>query len=49
MDDSTVAVYLTDGDGPFPPEAPNSPVLLVRHSGGVDEERLPFGDVVRMS
>lgn len=29
MDDSTVAVYLTDGDGPFPSEAPNYPVLWI--------------------
>jgi predicted metal-dependent peptidase len=49
VDDSTVAVYLTDGDGPFPSEAPNYPVLWIVTPGGVDEERFPFGDVVRMS
>lgn len=47
-DESTVAVYLTDGDGPFPDEIPNYPVLWIVTPGGVDEEKFPFGDVVRM-
>jgi predicted metal-dependent peptidase len=49
VDDSTVAVYLTDGEGPFPSEVPNYPVLWIVTPGGVDDERFPFGDVVRMS
>jgi predicted metal-dependent peptidase len=48
VDDGTVAVYLTDGDGPFPAEAPNYPVLWIVTPGGEDEEKFPFGDVVRM-
>ena len=49
MADGTVAVYLTDGDGPFPSVAPNYPVLWIVTPGGIDEETFPFGDVVRMS
>jgi predicted metal-dependent peptidase len=47
--DGTVAVYLTDGEGPFPSEPPNYPVLWIVTPGGIDEDRFPFGDVVRMS
>ena len=47
--DGTVAVYLTDGEGSFPSEPPNYPVLWIVTPGGIDEDRFPFGDVVRMS
>jgi predicted metal-dependent peptidase len=47
--DGTVAVYLTDGEGPFPSEAPDYPVLWIVTPGGIDEDLFPFGDVVRMS
>jgi predicted metal-dependent peptidase len=49
VDDATVAVYLTDGEGPFPPEPPSYPVLWVVTPGGIDEGRFPFGDVIRMA
>jgi predicted metal-dependent peptidase len=47
-DATTVAVYLTDGFGEFPSAAPPYPVLWVVTPGGLDDERFPFGDVVRM-
>jgi predicted metal-dependent peptidase len=49
VDDATVAVYLTDGEGPFPSEPPRYPVLWVVTPGGVEEEKFPFGDVIRMA
>jgi predicted metal-dependent peptidase len=45
---ATVAVYLTDGYGDFPPAAPSDPVLWVVTPGGLDVERFPFGEAVRL-
>ena len=47
-DEAAVAVYLTDGDGPFPTQPPTYPVLWIVTPGGVDDAMFPFGDVVRM-
>lgn len=47
-DERTVAVYLTDGHGDFPDTAPGYPVLWVVTAGGLDDDRFPFGDVVRL-
>ena len=41
-----VAVYLTDGVGSFPREAPLFPVLWVGLPGGRDV--YPFGELVKM-
>ena len=46
--ESAVAVYLTDGYGEFPDPAPDLPVLWIVTPGGLDSERFPFGEVVRM-
>jgi predicted metal-dependent peptidase len=43
-----VCVYLTDGMGMFPPEAPRLPVLWVLTAGGIGLERVPFGEAVRL-
>ncbi|WP_027891637.1 DUF2201 family putative metallopeptidase [Calidithermus chliarophilus] len=43
-----VCVYLTDGYGDFPSEAPEIPVLWVITPGGVELEGLPFGEGVRL-
>jgi len=43
-----LAVYLTDGCGTFPQDAPDRPVLWVVTPGGTGEDRFPFGEVVRM-
>lgn len=40
-------VYLTDGYGTFP-EAPGVPVLWVVRPGGLESERFPFGQVIRL-
>jgi len=40
------AVYLTDGHGTFPSEAPGYPVLWCVLPGGQDQ--IPFGEVVKM-
>jgi len=48
IDERTVAVYLTDGFGSFPDEPPDIEVLWVVTPGGLDDERFPFGTVVRM-
>lgn len=44
-----VAVYLTDGWGLFPREAPQLPVLWVIAAGGRNNEDIPFGEVVRQT
>jgi predicted metal-dependent peptidase len=44
----SVAVYLTDGWGMFPREAPTLPVLWVLIPGGRDVGDLPFGESVHM-
>jgi predicted metal-dependent peptidase len=48
IDERTVAVYLTDGFGSFPDEPPDLEVLWVVTPGGLDDDRFPFGNVVRM-
>lgn len=45
---TTVAVYLTDGYGFFPFEAPPFPVLWVVTPGGLDSAHFPFGETVRL-
>ena len=45
---TTVAVYLTDGYGFFPEAAPPCPVLWVITPGGLDSDRVPFGETVRL-
>jgi len=43
-----VCVYLTDGYGDFPQEAPSLPVLWVVTPGGLDLKDFPFGEAVRL-
>ena len=43
-----VAVYLTDGFGAFPKQAPDLDVLWVVSPGGADDGKFPFGRVVRL-
>ncbi len=43
-----VCIYLTDGYGDFPPEAPQLPTLWVVSPGGLDESGFPFGEVARL-
>lgn len=43
-----VCVYLTDGYGDFPPEAPSLPTLWVVSPGGLDSAAFPFGEVARL-
>ncbi len=45
---TTVAVYLTDGYGYFPPQPPSFPVLWVVTPGGRDSALFPFGETVRL-
>ncbi|GIK38079.1 MAG: hydrolase [Chloroflexota bacterium] len=45
----TVAVYLTDGYGLFPENAPAFPVLWVVTPGGLDLVHFPFGETVRLA
>ncbi|MCI0474914.1 MAG: VWA-like domain-containing protein [Anaerolineales bacterium] len=45
----TVAIYLTDGYGSFPEERlPKCPVLWVVTPGGLDLDRFPFGEAIRL-
>ena len=44
----TVAIYLTDGYGPFPDPAPKLPTLWVVTPGGLALEKFPFGERVRL-
>lgn len=43
-----VCVYLTDGYGDFPTQAPALPVLWVVTPGGLALEEFPFGEAVRL-
>ncbi len=43
-----VCVYLTDGYGDFPAEAPQLPTLWVVAPGGLDSASFPFGEVARL-
>ena len=43
-----ICVYLTDGFGDFPDTEPSLPVLWAVVPGGLDDEKFPFGDVVRI-
>ena len=43
-----VCVYLTDGYGSFPVQAPSLPVLWVVVPGGLDQDKFPFGEVVKL-
>jgi len=43
-----VAVYLTDGFGNFPKDAPQCPVLWVITPGGLHNTEFPFGETARM-
>ena len=45
---NAVCVYLTDGYGSFPSQEPELPVLWVVTSGGLDLNRFPFGETVRL-
>ena len=43
-----VILYLTDGYGDFPPQAPRAPTLWVVPPGGLEDGGFPFGDVLRL-
>lgn len=43
-----VCIYLTDGYGSFPEQAPELPVLWVVTPGGLDLPQFPFGEAVRL-
>lgn len=43
-----VCVYLSDGFGDFPSEAPELPTLWVVTPGGLDVEHFPFGEAIRL-
>lgn len=43
-----VCVYLTDGYGDFPTQAPEWPVLWVLTPAGLEGQHLPFGEWVRL-
>ncbi|SMB91886.1 vWA domain-containing protein [Deinococcus hopiensis] len=43
-----VLIYLTDGYGDFPEQAPSMPTLWVVPPGGLEDEGFPFGDVLRL-
>lgn len=43
-----VCVHLTDGYGTFPAQSPELPVLWVVTPGGLDLQRFPFGEAVRL-
>lgn len=43
-----VLIYLTDGYGDFPEQAPKVPTLWVVPPGGLEDEGFPFGEVLRL-
>jgi predicted metal-dependent peptidase len=42
------AIYLTDGYGDFPRQAPKYPTLWVITPGGLESDAVPFGEVARL-
>jgi predicted metal-dependent peptidase len=48
VNEGTVAVYLTDGDGDFPADPPSYPVLWIVTPGGKENDHFPFGEVTRI-
>jgi predicted metal-dependent peptidase len=44
-----LCIYLTDGFGDFPTEAPDYPVMWVLAPGGANDAMFPFGDILRMT
>lgn len=47
-DQEAICVYLTDGYGDFPEEAPQLPVLWVIVPGGLPNEQIPYGEICRL-
>ncbi|MCP9784078.1 hypothetical protein KBY83_12260 [Cyanobium sp. WKJ7-Wakatipu] len=47
-DQEAICVYLTDGYGDFPEEAPRLPVLWVIVPGGLQSEDIPYGEISRL-
>lgn len=47
-DQEAICVYLTDGYGDFPEEAPQVPVLWVIVPGGLPSEDIPYGEICRL-
>lgn len=47
-DQEAICVYLTDGYGDFPEEAPQLPVLWVIVPGGLPSEDIPYGEISRL-
>jgi predicted metal-dependent peptidase len=43
-----LCIYLTDGMGAFPSEAPPIPTLWVLTPGGISAQQVPFGETVRL-
>jgi predicted metal-dependent peptidase len=43
-----VCIYLTDGYGTFPTNAPQIPTLWVLSPGGISEKQVPFGEAIRL-
>lgn len=43
-----VLIYLTDGYGDFPDQAPRTPTLWVVPPGGLEDEGFPFGETLRL-
>lgn len=43
-----VIIYLTDGYGDFPTQAPSVPTMWVVPAGGLEDAGFPFGDVLRL-
>ena len=47
-DQEAICVYLTDGYGEFPKEAPQLPVLWVIVPGGLPSDDIPYGEICRL-
>ena len=48
LNDNKVLIYLTDGYGNFPKEAP-APTMWIVCKDGLETKQFPFGDVIRIS
>lgn len=47
-DQEAICIYLTDGYGDFPEEAPQLPVLWVIVPGGLPSDDIPYGEICRL-
>ena len=49
LGNNKLSIYFTDGYGDFPKQEPNNPTMWLVCKDGLETDRFPFGEVVRIS